>query len=218
MFTLGDKPELRYQTAREELTELGHETTISYLAAMARLVLEETGLLPHLNPGVMTADDVALLRPVSASMGIMLEGVAPSLMQKGGPHFGSPDKDPSARLETIRLAGEARVPFTTGILIGIGETRDERLAALSEIKHLHDRYGHIQEIIIQNFRAKPGTQMSDKPEPLLEDLKWTIRSTRELFVDISIQAPRTSVLTIFLNLLKRGSTTGAVFRRLRLIT
>ena len=102
----------------------------------------------------MTADDVALLRPVSASMGIMLEGVAPSLMQKGGPHFGSPDKDPSARLETIRLAGEARVPFTTGILIGIGETRDERLAALSEIKHLHDRYGHVQEIIIQNFRAK----------------------------------------------------------------
>ena len=205
LFTLGDKPELRYQKAREELTELGHETTISYLAEMARRVLEETGLLPHLNPGVMTADDVALLRPVSASMGIMLEGVAPSFMQKGGPHFGSPDKDPSARLETISLAGEARVPFTTGILIGIGETRDERLAALSEIKHLHDRYGHIQEIIIQNFRAKPGTQMSDKPEPSLEDLKWTIRSTRELFgQDISIQAPPNLSADDFPELIEAG--------------
>ena len=190
LFTLGDKPELRYRAARDELAGLGHETTISYLAEMAGLVLRDTGLLPHLNPGVMTADDIALLRPVSASMGIMLEGIAPSLAEKGGPHFGSPDKDPAARLETIRLAGEARVPFTTGILIGIGETRDERLAALAEIRKLHDRYGHIQEIIIQNFRAKPGTRMAHAPEPSLDDLKWTIRAARDLFgTEMSIQAP-----------------------------
>ena len=190
LFTLGDKPELRYPVARDELTGLGHETTISYLAEMAGLVLRETGLLPHLNPGVMSAEDVASLRPVSASMGIMLEGIAPALAEKGGPHFGSPDKDPAARLETIRLAGEARVPFTTGILIGIGETRDDRLAALKTIKDLHDQYGHIQEIIVQNFRAKPGTRMSDAPEPSFEDLKWTIRAARDLFgCDMSIQAP-----------------------------
>ena len=190
LFTLGDKPELRYKVVREELARLGHETTISYLAEMAGLVLRETGLLPHLNPGVMTAQDIELLRPVSASMGIMLEGIAPSLMEKGGPHFGSPDKDPAARLETIRFAGEARVPFTTGILIGIGETRDERLAALQAISDLHGRYGHIQEIIIQNFRAKPGTRMSDAAEPSMDELLWTIRAARDLFgADMSIQAP-----------------------------
>ena len=190
LFTLGDKPELRYRIVREELARLGHETTISYLAEMAGLVLRETGLLPHLNPGVMTAQDIELLRPVSASMGIMLEGIAPSLMERGGPHFGSPDKDPAARLETIRLAGEARVPFTTGILIGIGETRDERLAALQAIRDLHGRYGHIQEVIIQNFRAKPGTHMSDAAEPSMDELYWTIRAARDLFgADMSIQAP-----------------------------
>ena len=165
LFTLGDKPELRYRVARDELAALGHETTISYLAEMAALVLAETGLLPHLNPGVMTAEDIALLRPVSASMGLMLEGTSPALSARGGPHFGSPDKDPAARLETIRLAGEARVPFTTGILIGIGEERADRVAALELIRDLHDGYGHIQEIIIQNFRAKPGTKMAGAPEP-----------------------------------------------------
>jgi FO synthase len=190
LFTLGDKPEQRYRVAANELAELGHGSTISYLAEMAGLVLSETGLLPHLNPGVLTAEDIALLRPVSASMGLMLEGIAPSLSARGGPHFGSPDKDPAVRLETIRLAGEARVPFTTGILIGIGETRDERIAALLAIKELHGRYGHIQEIIIQNFRAKPGTQMADAPEPDLEDLLWTIASAREVFgAHMSIQAP-----------------------------
>ncbi|MEE2996226.1 MAG: 5-amino-6-(D-ribitylamino)uracil--L-tyrosine 4-hydroxyphenyl transferase CofH [Pseudomonadota bacterium] len=190
LFTLGDKPERRYRTAKDELSSLGHTSTISYLAEMADLVLRETGLLPHLNPGVMTAEDIAILRPVSASMGIMLEGIAPSLANKGGPHYGSPDKDPAARLETIRLAGEARVPFTTGILIGIGETRDERLAALCEIEDLQDRYGHIQEIIIQNFRAKPGTRMANMSEPTLEDLKWTIGAARDLFgPNMPIQAP-----------------------------
>lgn len=190
LFTLGDKPELRYRAAADELSALGHETTISYLAEMAGLVLSETGLLPHLNPGVMTADDIASLRPVSASMGLMLEGIAPDLARRGGPHHGSPDKDPAARLETIRLAGEARVPFTTGILIGIGETRDERTAALEAIRDLHDRYGHIQEIIIQNFRAKPGTRMADAPEPDLNELLWTVAAARAMFgPSMSIQAP-----------------------------
>lgn len=190
LFTLGDKPELRYRVARAELAALGHETTISYLAEMAGLVLSETGLLPHLNPGVMTADDIALLRPVSASMGLMLEGISPGLSARGGPHFGSPDKDPAARLETIRLAGAARVPFTTGILIGIGESLEDRIAALEAIRDLHDQYGHIQEIIIQNFRAKPGTKMADAPEPDLNDLRWTIAVARALFgPEISIQAP-----------------------------
>ncbi|CAN0167222.1 unnamed protein product, partial [Discosporangium mesarthrocarpum] len=190
LFTLGDKPELRYRVAREELAALGHETTISYLAEMAGLVLAETGLLPHLNPGVMNADDISLLRPVSASMGLMLEGTSPLLSERGGPHFGSPDKDPARRLETIRLAGEARVPFTTGILIGIGETRDERVTALEAIQDLHARYGHIQEVIIQNFRAKPETKMADAPEPELDDLCWTITAARELFgAEMPIQAP-----------------------------
>ncbi|MEK9644340.1 MAG: 5-amino-6-(D-ribitylamino)uracil--L-tyrosine 4-hydroxyphenyl transferase CofH [Alphaproteobacteria bacterium] len=190
LFTLGDKPERRYRVAREELDALGHDSTISYLAEMAGLVLRETGLLPHLNPGTMTAADIAMLRPVSVSMGLMLEGLSPSLSTRGGPHYGSPDKDPAARLETIRLAGEARVPFTTGILIGIGETRDERRAALRAIRDLHDEYGHIQEIIIQNFRAKPGTRMADAPEPDILDLMQTVADAREAFgAGMSIQAP-----------------------------
>ncbi len=130
LFTLGDKPELRYRAAREELAALGCETTIDYLARMAELVLSEAGLLPHLNPGVMTREDLLLLRPVSASMGLMLESTSLRLAEKGMPHHGSPDKLPEARLETIRLAGELAIPFTTGILIGIGETREERLEAL----------------------------------------------------------------------------------------
>src|SRR5262245_12140378 len=130
LFTLGDKPELRYKVAREELAELGCETTLEYLARCAKLVLDETGLLPHLNPGVMTRAELEPLRLVSASMGIMLETTAERLGARGGPHWASPDKIPARRLETIRLAGELAVPFTSGILIGIGETREERLDAL----------------------------------------------------------------------------------------
>src|SRR2546430_11213006 len=125
LFTLGDKPELRYRVARDELAALGCETTIEYLARMCRLVLDETGLLPHANPGVMGADELLLLRESTASQGIMLETIADRLSERGGPHFGSPDKRPAVRLETLRLAGELRIPFTTGILIGIGETRAE---------------------------------------------------------------------------------------------
>ncbi len=187
LFTLGDKPELRYRAAREELAELGFATTIEYLAHAARAVLEQTTLLPHLNPGLLTAADFELLRPVSASMGLMLETSAERLSARGGPHFGSPDKLPAARLETLRLAGEAGVPFTTGILIGIGETREERLDALRAIAAAGP---HVQEVIVQNFRAKPGTRMANAPEPTLEELLWTIAAARLILPpEIALQAP-----------------------------
>src|SRR3989440_397475 len=190
LFTLGDKPELRYRVAREELATLGCETTLEYLARAAAVVLEETGLLPHLNPGVMTRADLAELRRVSASMGIMLETVSERLSRRGGPHFGSPDKLPARRLETIAAAGEERVPFTTGILIGIGETRAERLDALLAIRELADRYGHVQEVIVQNFRAKPGTKMAHPPEPPLEELLWTAAAARAVLgPEAGVQCP-----------------------------
>jgi FO synthase len=190
LFTLGDKPELRYRAARDELAALGCETTIEYLARMCELVLAETGLLPHVNPGVMTREELALLRTVSASQGIMLETASERLSQKGGPHYGSPDKRPERRLETIGLAGELEIPFTTGILIGIGETRAERIEALEAIRALHERYGHVQEVIVQNFRAKAGTKMAGHPEPPLEDLLWTARAAREVLgPDMHVQVP-----------------------------
>jgi FO synthase len=190
LFTLGDKPELRYRQAREELATLGHSTTLSYLAEMCGAVIEETGLLPHANPGIMQAEDLARLRRVTISQGIMLENVSPRLAKRGGVHFGSPDKDPAVRLETIRLAGEARVPFTSGILIGIGETREERLDSLLALRALHKKYGHIQEIIIQNFRAKPDTRMAGADQPDFEDLMWTVALARlVLGPAMNIQAP-----------------------------
>ncbi len=190
LFTLGDKPELRYRAAREELAALGHETTLSYLEAVARLTLETTGLLPHLNPGVMTAEDLRRLRPVSASMGLMIETTSDRLSEKGGPHWGSPDKRPATRLATIRAAGELAIPFTSGLLIGIGETRAERIAALLALRDLHDDHGHIQEIIVQNFRAKPGTRMAAAPEPSLEEHLWTVAIARILFgPGMTVQAP-----------------------------
>ena len=205
LFTLGDKPELRYRAAREELAELRCETTIEYLARMADLVLSEAGLLPHLNPGVMTREDVELLRPVSASMGLMLESTSLRLMEKGMPHHGSPDKLPEARLETIRLAGELAVPFTSGILIGIGETREERLEALEAIAALHERYGHVQEVIVQNFRAKPGTKMAEHPEASLEELIWTARAARELLpAEVHLQVPPNLSYDDFPRLLESG--------------
>ena len=178
LFTLGDKPELRYRAAREALETLGHKTTISYLRDMCALVLKETSLLPHVNPGVMTADEIASLREVSASQGLMLESTSTRLCEPGGVHYGSPDKHPAARLETLRLSGELAVPLTTGILIGIGETRDERLDALRAIRDLHAQYGHVQEVIVQNFRAKPDTKRADADEPDLDDLCWTIAAAR----------------------------------------
>ena len=205
LFTLGDKPELRYRVAREELAALGCETTLEYLARAARLVLEETGLLPHLNPGVMSRDELAALRPVSASMGIMLETASERLSRKGMPHYGSPDKLPARRLETIAAAGELEIPFTTGILIGIGETREERIEALLAIRELDERYGHIQEVIVQNFRAKPGTRMADHPEPDLDEHLWTIAAARVLLgPDRHVQAPPNLAYADFPRLLDAG--------------
>jgi FO synthase len=190
LFTLGDKPELRYRIAREELDRLGHPTTLSYLAAAASAVHRETGLLPHLNPGLMTGADLDALRKVSVSQGIMLESVSERLGEKGGAHHGSPDKAPAARLETMRLAGERNVPFTSGILIGIGETRQERIDSLLALRDLNDVYGHIQEIIIQNFRPKPGTRMENAAPPDVDDHLWTIAVARLIFEpSMNIQAP-----------------------------
>ncbi len=190
LFTLGDKPELRYRAAREALAALGHSTTIEYLREMCALVVKETGLLPHVNPGIMTRDEIASLREVSASMGIMLELSSDRLCEPGGVHYGSPDKTPSVRLEMMRIAGELAVPFTTGILIGIGETRAERLDSLLAIRDLHAEYGHIQEVIVQNFRAKPNTKRAAAPEPDLDDLLWSIAAARLILPDdVHVQAP-----------------------------
>ncbi|MBI2766567.1 MAG: 5-amino-6-(D-ribitylamino)uracil--L-tyrosine 4-hydroxyphenyl transferase CofH [Chloroflexi bacterium] len=190
LFTLGDKPELRYKVAKQELAEMGYATTIEYLTAMSALVLKETGLLPHANPGVMTRDEIAALRRVSVSQGIMLESVTDRLHEKGQVHYGSPDKRPRARLQTMRWAGELQVPFTSGILIGIGETRRERIESFLALRDLHDEFGHIQEIIVQNFRAKADTKMHDAPEPDLDDLLWSIAVARIVFgPEMNIQAP-----------------------------
>jgi FO synthase len=190
LFTLGDKPELRYRAAREALAELGHATTISYLREMCALVLKETTLLPHVNPGIMTSEEIASLREVSASQGIMIESTSERLCQPGGVHYGSPDKLPAVRLEMLRLAGELAVPFTTGILIGIGETRGERLDALFAIRDIHREYGHIQEVIVQNFRAKPDTKRAGAEEPDLDDMLWTVAAARLILgPEMNLQAP-----------------------------
>jgi FO synthase len=190
LFTLGDKPELRYRAAREALGQLGYASTIEYLEAMCALVLKETGLLPHANPGVMTRAELARLRRVCASQGIMLESAAERLCERGGPHYGSPDKHPAVRLETIGLAGELAIPFTSGILIGIGETRTERLDSLLALRALHERHGHLQEIIVQNFRAKPHTRMAEAADAAHDELLWTVATARLVFGPaMNIQAP-----------------------------
>ncbi|WP_176082753.1 5-amino-6-(D-ribitylamino)uracil--L-tyrosine 4-hydroxyphenyl transferase CofH [Martelella sp. HB161492] len=191
LFTLGDKPELRYRAAREQLAELGYADTVSYIEAMAAMVLKETGLLPHVNGGVMTAGEIARLRKVSVSQGIMLETVSTRLSERGGPHFGSPDKLPAPRLQMMREAGAAAIPFTSGILIGIGETRQERIESLLALRDIHENHGgHIQEIIIQNFRAKADTKMANAPEPDLDEQVWTIAMARLIFgARMNIQSP-----------------------------
>ena len=190
LFTLGDQPELRYARAREALAALGFERTLDYLGHVAALVLKETGLLPHLNAGLLGAQDLARLRAVAPSMGLMLESASERLCERGGPHFGSPDKLPARRLETLRLAGEAAVPMTSGILIGIGETRRERIESLLALREVSDRHGHLQEIIVQNFRAKADTLMHAAPEPGMDELCWTVAVARLVFgPDMSLQAP-----------------------------
>ncbi|MCK9504467.1 MAG: 5-amino-6-(D-ribitylamino)uracil--L-tyrosine 4-hydroxyphenyl transferase CofH [Porticoccaceae bacterium] len=190
LFTLGEKPELRYRVAREALDAMGFATTIDYVAHVAGRVVNETGVLPHINAGTMTSAEIHRLRRVSASMGIMLESTSERLCEKGMPHYGSPDKAPSVRLQTLDDAGVARVPMTTGLLIGIGETRVERVQSLLAIRDSHRRYGHIQEVIIQNFRAKANTKMAQAPEPDLNELLWTLAVARIIFgAHMSIQVP-----------------------------
>lgn len=190
LLTLGERPELRYPQAREALKAMGFRNTFEYVAAMAEAIVAETGLLPHINPGTMTRDEMAPLRSVAASLGIMLESTSERLHEQGGPHWRCPDKLPQARLETLRHAGELEIAITSGILIGIGETRQERVDALLALRSLHLQYGHLQEVIIQNFRAKPGTPMADAPEPDAADQAWTIAMARVIFGSkMSIQAP-----------------------------
>jgi FO synthase len=187
LFTLGDRPEERYPVARAWLEERGYRSTLDYLRAVSIRVIEETGLLPHLNPGVMSYEDVARLKHVSASMGLMLEQSTERLLEKGMPHHGSPDKVPAVRLRTIEDAGRLAVPFTTGILVGIGETPAERAASLFAIRDLHHRYRHVQEVIVQNFRAKAGTRMHDHPEPEDEEFLAAVATARVVL------GPRTNV-------------------------
>ena len=190
LFTLGDKPEDRYPVARQWLAERGYHSTLDYLRAVSIKVIEETGLLPHLNPGVLTWENMARLKHVSASMGIMLETSSDRLGEKGGPHFGSPDKVPAVRVRTIEDAGRLSIPFTTGILVGIGENLRERAESLMVIKDLHRTYRQIQEVIIQNFRAKPGTAMHGAPEPEQEEFLATVAAARVVFgPTMNVQAP-----------------------------
>jgi FO synthase len=190
LFTLGEKPELRHDAARQALDKMGFETTLEYLAHVADRVLKETGLLPHINAGCMTPREIAMFRPISASMGIMLENVAERLCEKGHVHYGSPDKNPQLRLQTIADAGRAKVPFTTGILIGIGETRQERLDSLLAIRNLNREFGHIQEVIVQNFVPKADTKMARVPPPDTDELLWAVAMARIIFgPEMSIQAP-----------------------------
>ena len=191
LFTLGDRPEARWKQAREWLDAHGYDSTLSYVRAMALRVLEETGLLPHLNPGVMNEADFRRLKPVAPSMGMMLETTSERLFtEKGQAHFGSPDKDPKVRLRVLEDAGRSHVPFTTGILIGIGETRAERANAIFALRAASEAYHGIQEVIVQNFRAKPDTKMRDTPDAELAELAATIAVTRlVLGPEARVQAP-----------------------------
>jgi FO synthase len=190
LFTLGERPEERYPAARAWLDARGHASTVDYLAEAARLVVDETGLLPHANAGALSRDELASLRPVAASQGMMIESLSERLLERGGPHFHCDTKLPARRLATLEAAGELRIPFTTGILIGIGETRAERLEALEAIAAAHARHGHVQEVIVQNFQPKPGTAMAAAAPPSLDEYLWTIAAARVLLhPEIHLQAP-----------------------------
>jgi FO synthase len=190
LFTLGDRPEARFESHRRALRRFGHDSTQSYLRAMCRAVLEQTGLLPHPNAGILGRRELEELREVSASQGMMLESVSERLCGPGGPHEHAPDKRPKTRLAMIRRAGELRIPFTSGILIGIGETARERVEALLALRDLHEAHGHIQEVIVQNFRAKPDTPMAASGEPGLAELMTACALARLVMGPrMSIQAP-----------------------------
>ncbi len=190
LFVLGERPEQRYPEARDWLKRRGFGSSIEYLRSVCQLVLLETALFPHSNPGTLTRSELASLKEVNASMGLMLECASTRLCAPGGPHEFAPSKHPRARLQTLQRAGELKIPFTTGILAGIGETRRERLESLQRIRQLHDRYGHIQEVIIQNFRPQPETAMASAPEVLLEEMLETIAAARlVLGGEMNLQAP-----------------------------
>lgn len=189
LFSLGDKPELAFPEMRATLQHLGYKSTLHYLAAMCELVLRETSLLPHPNPGLLSAEWIARLAAVSPSMGLMLETTSDRLLGRGAAHDNAPDKVPAKRLHTIEEAGKQQVPFTTGLLIGIGENPQERVDALLAIRELHRRYGHIQEVIIQNFRVKPHIPMRNWPEPSRGEMLRTIAVARLLMPGVNIQAP-----------------------------
>ena len=189
LFSLGDKPELAFLEMRQTLRHLGYKSTLHYLEAMCELVLRETTLLPHPNPGLLSAEWIARLAKVSPSMGLMLETTNGSLLAAGAAHDNAPDKVPAKRLQTIEEAGKQNIPFTTGLLIGIGETFADRVDTLLAIREQHRRYGHIQEVIIQNFRAKPEIPMHDWPEPTQGEMMRTIAVARLLMPDVNIQAP-----------------------------
>ncbi|BBH66233.1 hypothetical protein ACTI_29180 [Actinoplanes sp. OR16] len=206
LFTLGDRPEARWPAARTWLDDHGYASTLDYVRACAAAVLEETGLLPHLNPGVMSQDELEWLKPVAPSMGMMLETTATRLWsEKGGPHYGSPDKEPAVRLRVLEDAGRARVPFTTGILIGIGENVEERVDSLFAMRRVAAEHGNIQEIIIQNFRAKPDTAMRGMPDAELRELAATVAVARILMgPHARIQAPPNLIDDEFPLLLRAG--------------
>ena len=189
LFSLGDKPELLFPEMRDTLRHLGYKSTLHYLEAMCELVLRETSLLPHPNPGLLSAEWIARLAAVSPSMGLMLESTNRALFAPGAAHDNAPDKVPAKRLRTIEDAGKQKVPFTTGLLIGIGETPEDRVDTLLAIRDLHDRYGHIQEVIVQNFRAKPMIPMAHVPEPSQGEMLRALAVTRLLMPNVNIQAP-----------------------------
>lgn len=190
LFSLGEKPELRYPAAARRLEKLGYTRMTDYLADMCAWVLRETSLIPHVNAGTLTEDEITMLRPVSGSMGMMVENLSRRMTQPGMPHHACPDKVPLQRMRTLERAGQAKVPFTTGILIGIGETWDERIEALQAIADCHRQYGHIQEVIVQNFQTKAGIAMADHPEPTLDDMLRTLAAARLILpAEISLQAP-----------------------------
>jgi 7,8-didemethyl-8-hydroxy-5-deazariboflavin synthase CofG subunit len=189
LFSLGDKPELIFPEMRETLRHLGYKSTLHYLEAMCDLVLRETGLLPHPNPGLLSADWIARLAAVSPSMGLMLETTNADLLHAGAAHDNAPDKVPAKRLRTIEEAGIQRVPFTTGLLIGIGESPEDRVETLLAIREVHERYGHIQEVIVQNFRVKPAIPMANWPEPCRGEMLRAVAVARLLMPNLNIQAP-----------------------------
>ncbi len=190
LFSLGERPEEIYDVSRDDLARFGHRTTSSYLREMCELVLRETGLQPHVNQGIMERDEIASLREVSASMGLMLETTSLRLHERGQAHWNCPGKAPEERLRTMRIAGEERVAWTTGILIGIGEAREERVDSLLAIRELHETYGHIQEVIVQNFRVKEDIAMRHKDEPSVFEMLRTIATARLLLGSaMNIQAP-----------------------------